>query len=299
VPSTLDVKFYSGDTAPFLLPSASRFSYYTNIVPSGGSGYTYDIALLYDSAYLGTVSSSANARTAQYNVVWEHLASSAVNTVSGTLNSNTTSALTFFGNFTGTDILNNPLPVKLTSFNAARANKDVLVYWTTASEVNADRFVVEASVDGKIYKTIGTVVAKGNSSTTVSYQLKHFNAQAHMSNSDVIYYRLTSVDKNGTSERSKTVSVAFDKQGNTIDGTVAYPNPFSSAITLSIPSDVNTAASIEIMDIRGRVISQSTEQLTEGLNTINIINLQDFEAGIYFVKTSANGVQKVIKMIKD
>lgn len=299
VPSSLDVKFYSGDTAPALLPSASRFSYYTSIIPSGGSGYIYDIALLYDSIYLGTVSGSPNARTAQYNLVWEHLASSLVNPVSGLLSSNTASTLTYFGNFTGTDITNNPLPVTLTSFDAKRSGKNVWVYWTTASELNSDKFIVEASADSKNFRQIGTIAAAGNSSVSLNYQLRHLNAQADMNNVNVIYYRLVSVDKNGTSVRSKVVSVAFDKDGNTIDGTAAYPNPFNSAIILSIPSDAKAALTIEIMDINGRMVSQSTEQLTEGMNTINIVNLQDLEAGIYFVKASANGAQKVIKLVKN
>lgn len=192
-----------------------------------------------------------------------------------------------------------PLPVQLTSFNAKRTGKDVLVYWTTASEINVDRFVVEASANGQNFKVAGTVKATGNSSAVLSYQLKHFNAQAEMNNAAVIYYRLTIVDKDGSRAQSAVATVTFDKQSNAVDGTVAYPNPFSSSVTLSIPSTVNTTLAIEIMDIRGRVVGHSTQQLTEGLNTITINDLQYLETGIYFVKASANGEQKVIKMIKE
>jgi hypothetical protein len=192
-----------------------------------------------------------------------------------------------------------PLPVTLTSFTAKRSNaKDVGVYWTTASENNSDRFIVEASADGKNFKYIGTVKAKGQSVSVTQYQLTHMNAQSSMNNATIIYYRLKAVDKDGSSITSEMVKVAFDKTTNALEGASAYPNPFNGNITLSIPSNTKGQLNIEIMDISGRMVRNIDETIAEGLNNIVLSNLEDLDNGIYFVKVSMNGEQQVIKMIK-
>jgi hypothetical protein len=298
VPSHLDVKFYSGEAAPAVLPGASHFNAYTAIVPSGGSGYSFDIGLLYDSAYLGSVSGAGNTRIAQHTTGWNYIASSAANTVSGMMSSGTSSTLVDFGNFTGTDAASNPLPVKLTAFNAKQLGKDVAVYWTTAAEINSDRFIVEASENGQSFREIGSATAAGNASSASHYKLVHNNARADMNNASTIYYRLVSLDKDGSSSISEVVAVQFGKEQSALEGTVAYPNPFSGDITISVAFDKAADLSVEIMDIRGSVIATSSEKLNSGLNKLTINNLDNFDRGIYFIRMSANGEHKVIKMIK-
>lgn len=64
------------------------------------------------------------------------------------------------------------LPVTFTKLSAKLSGSGVNVSWTTASETNNDYFDVEASTDGKTFKTIKTVTSKnGNSSATQVYQV--------------------------------------------------------------------------------------------------------------------------------
>lgn len=65
----------------------------------------------------------------------------------------------------------NTLPVSFASLSAKLSGSNVLVDWSTASEQNNDHFEIEASTDGKTFKTLKTVASKnGNSTTVQTYQ---------------------------------------------------------------------------------------------------------------------------------
>lgn len=64
------------------------------------------------------------------------------------------------------------LPVMFGVLSAAIRNAQLLVNWSTESEVNNDHFDIEISADGKQFKTITTVKSKalnGNSVTSINY----------------------------------------------------------------------------------------------------------------------------------
>ncbi|MFM7022507.1 MAG: hypothetical protein ACKOXB_05975 [Flavobacteriales bacterium] len=71
------------------------------------------------------------------------------------------------------------------SFAAKQENKVVKTEWQTASEINADYFVVERSIDGLLYDFLGDVPASGNSST-----LKNYEFMDSLAYPGVNYYRL-------------------------------------------------------------------------------------------------------------
>ncbi|HAE29946.1 MAG TPA: hypothetical protein DCF89_02435, partial [Flavobacteriales bacterium] len=52
---------------------------------------------------------------------------------------------------------NIPLPVELTSFSAEPDGEDVLLTWSTASELNNDFFSIERSADGVSFSEIATI----------------------------------------------------------------------------------------------------------------------------------------------
>lgn len=191
-----------------------------------------------------------------------------------------------------------PVPVKLLAFSAGRNNEDVVLTWATASERNAAYFVPEASADGRHFVRLGEVRAKGNTSSGSSYTFRHEHALRHMNAGPVIYYRLTSVDLDGTRETSNIVMVNFDKEPAMLDGAVAYPNPFSDRVSLAIPAVEDQQASWSIIDLQGRNIRQGTFTLSQGSNTVSIDELGTLEQGVYFVRIGTSRETKVIRMIK-
>lgn len=190
-----------------------------------------------------------------------------------------------------------PLPVTLTQFAAKAVNSDVNVIWTTASEKNAAYFIVEASVDGKTFTQAGKVNAAGNSTTARNYVFTHRNAQREL-NAPVAYYRLVSVDRDGSAERSRIAEVRFNEVNHAGAGISAYPNPFNSTITLNIPALTDSEAVMELTDMQGKHIQSVQQHLVEGQNTFAVNTPDYLEKGIYFLRiTTATGTQ-VIKLLK-
>ena len=140
-----------------------------------------------------------------------------------------------------------PLPIGLVSFAGSLVNNTGLLKWLTASEVNAQEFVIEKGQNGRDFLAIGRVPAK-NTFSPNSYQFEDFKLLDGLN-----YYRLRMVDKDGSFKYSKVVVIRVDK--NFIVGLSIFPNPVLSTVTVSHPK-ARAGAFIQIMSVDGRVIRQ-------------------------------------------
>jgi hypothetical protein len=72
-------------------------------------------------------------------------------------------------------LVTNPLSVTFSTITAEMINGDLEVSWTTVNEKNNSHFEIEASIDGTVFKKIGTVnskLADGNSNSIIHYDFK-------------------------------------------------------------------------------------------------------------------------------
>lgn len=298
VPTALDIKYYTGTNAPSLLASRTQYNSYYSVIPTGGAGYTYSIALSYDSAVTGNVGSTAETRMAYYrtaNANWSFVNSSSANVTSGMLSSGSSLPATSLpANFTGTNI-SNPLPVSLVKFMAKAIDGDVQIAWTTATEINNKGFEVQRSVDGELFEYVGFVRGAGNSSKMLSYSLIDRAAFATVA-SNTVYYRLKQVDMDGNSGYSDIVSVSEADQANL--NISVYPNPASDMFTVSGTAQTAGQMSVIILNIQGKVVATCTKAVTEGVNVLSIDGSTLSGTGVYFVKVIINGEIKVMKLVK-
>jgi hypothetical protein len=92
------------------------------------------------------------------------------------------------------------LPVTWAGFDASVQRDYTELIWHTASEQNTSHFEVEASEDGKTFKTISeNIAAAGNSASLLSYSFRDMDL------APIKYYRLKQVDIEGTFEYSKII----------------------------------------------------------------------------------------------
>ena len=168
------------------------------------------------------------------------------------------------------------LSIRLTTFNAIYDNKIVKINWQTASEINAASFDVERSKDGISFATIGTVEAAGNNSIIDKYQF--MDEEAVNLWDDILYYRLQSVDKDGSSTYSKTIPVSFNYNSLI----TLYPNPVNNIVNVKANNDKSEAAIIQITDVQGRVVKKLNVQLYHGSNSFNI-NVAALAKGNYVI----------------
>ena len=172
------------------------------------------------------------------------------------------------------------LPVVLTDFSAMVKEKNtVLVQWKTASEINADYFVVEKSNNTQVFKEGSRIVAKGTGTLGLPYYFTDFYPE-----NGVSFYRLKMVDKDGQFAYSKVVSVTLKKE---LFNSIAISSAFASdnQIQLKISSLNQQQGIIIIIDANGKKIYSSNLSLNKGLNNINK-NVY-LPRGVYYVNLNS------------
>jgi hypothetical protein len=127
------------------------------------------------------------------------------------------------------------LPLKLISFTAQLDNNNQAnLKWTTVSEVNVSHFVIEKSTDGINFSDAGTVMATANAGDKTNYA---FSDNLLNIQSGIVYYRLRSVDIDGKSQYSEIRIIRIGKLSEKAITIVAYPNPVTNELRVTIPSD--------------------------------------------------------------
>lgn len=178
-----------------------------------------------------------------------------------------------------------PLPVELLDFSAVPA-KDQMVSlnWTTATELNNDRFIVERSQNGTEFLPIASV--KGVGTTMQAQQYTHQDTQPFEGKN---YYRLRQVDMDGTENYSLIVEISvtsgtqftaqWDQQNQTIQGWI---------------SGASTARGIQLIDIQGKeILSEELEQDSDRFS----ISLPGITPGLYFLQLSSGSSRLVQRIL--
>jgi hypothetical protein len=195
-----------------------------------------------------------------------------------------------------------PVPVKLMGLLARKVNKDVFVTWQTSNEINSSRFEVQrhagALAEAEAWEVIGNVKAKGNSASISNYQFIDdlYARPAAGLKQATMHYRLKMIDKDGKYDYSKVVTLNPEKVTDDVNTTI-YPNPFSGRVYVSILSDREETATLQVTDISGKVIINDRKQLICGNNCFEIESIGNFGKGIYFLSVMTAGKREVVKII--
>lgn len=97
------------------------------------------------------------------------------------------------------------LPVELLNMIAEKDKTDALISWSTASERNNNHFILSHSTDGFNFTEISTIEGAGTTTQTNHYSDIHFSPKQ-----GVNYYRLQSVDFDGTTYLKGIRALDFD-----------------------------------------------------------------------------------------
>jgi hypothetical protein len=173
-----------------------------------------------------------------------------------------------------------PLPVVLTAFQGKATPAGVALTWQTASELNADYFVVErADNPAEGYQLLGRVASAGTSSQARRYQFSDVAPLA------LGYYRLRQVDRDGASTFSPVVAVATQSSGA---GLAAYPIPATATLTVSAAA----GAQLEVVDQLGRAVQRGPATAA----ALQQLDVRHLPAGSYFVRDITTGQR--VKFVK-
>jgi hypothetical protein len=145
------------------------------------------------------------------------------------------------------------LPVRWMTFTARRINDEqVKLEWQTKAEYNNSVFTVERSLDGKIFNSVSSIDAKGNSQTPGSYNFTDLP-----NHSGILYYRIKQTDITGENSYSKVVTVRIEEL--MLELINCYYNQTDQTVTVSVKQKEKQAVSINLFNMLGVKILQKQE----------------------------------------
>jgi len=182
---------------------------------------------------------------------------------------------------------NSPLPVELTSFEVKLSKGSVLLTWSTASEKNNEKFVVERSANGEVFEALTEVAGHGTSASAHAYSATD---QAPLAGTS--YYRLRQIDFDGTTAYSPvaTIQNAATAQANKLG---VYPNPTADHITLDLPKNIGETYEVQITSVSGKLVRRMTLH-----GNAPQLDLHGLPAGTYLLQVRGANTQLVQRLIK-
>jgi len=166
------------------------------------------------------------------------------------------------------------LPVELLSFTGQYRPDYVYLSWATAAEINTEYFQIERRHESDDeFVSIGRQLTKGSDS---KYNMNDYD----VAKDGLYYYRLRSIDTDGSEQLSEVISVEINR--NREDGVSIYPNPAVSDVNIELSLSSPKQVKIDIYDTQGKLMRGNafSGRLDAGvMNTV--IDVKDIPAGVY------------------
>jgi hypothetical protein len=182
------------------------------------------------------------------------------------------------------------LPVEMLSFTGQDFEDYNQLFWSTASEINNEYFVIERSANGENFAEVGRVQGAGNSTQTLHYTLKDYNF------SPTTYYRLKQVDFDGTATYHNVVVVQRKDFYGKLSLTV-FPNPTNGELTIRAQTLNEGEYEIRVVNTLGMLVHQERTYLAEGVNDYTV-DFGHLAKGIYSIEVNSTNERKVIRFVK-
>jgi hypothetical protein len=176
------------------------------------------------------------------------------------------------------------VPVELSSFTAQLADRDVILNWTTATELNNQGFEIEYSIDNQNFNKIGFVPGFGTTTEMKSYSFRISDVAAGIN-----YYRLKQLDFDGTSTIYNSVEVTGPVPNSFILNQ-NHPNPFNPSTTISFSLPVESDVTIKLFNLLGQEVKQITSSNFQAGNHNIEFNAASLSSGTYIYTLEAKGL---------
>lgn len=194
-----------------------------------------------------------------------------------------------------TDENSTPLPVELEAFTAEQKGVNVLLKWSTVTEVNSFGFEIERKFENgedNDWLKIGFVNSSGNSSSRKEYSF----VDNKLNKNGRYLYRLKEIDTNGEIKILKEISVDVSLK-NKFELAQNFPNPFNPSTVISWFLPEQTVTTIKIYNIIGaEVATLVNESLPAGMHDAKF-DAAHLPSGTYIYSIQAGSHKEVKKML--
>jgi hypothetical protein len=167
------------------------------------------------------------------------------------------------------------LPVTLTRFTATAQRSANHLYWSTATELNNDRFEVQRSADARRWETLDWVSGMGTTQEPHDYRYVDKDPLPGLS-----YYRLKQIDYDGQYEYSPVASVRRGQAGLF----EIFPNPAREQLQVRFVDTPPANARLHLRNVHGQAVQEWPVDMRDGLS------LEGVRPGVYILQLeSARG----------
>jgi len=168
----------------------------------------------------------------------------------------------------------NPLNAGLVRFTGAADGCEASLTWIMADEVDVLRYTVEQSTNGRDFRAVATVDARGDAEMRT---YEHHAVQPQ----PLAYYRLRFIERDGGATFSNTVAVRTACPNG---GLAFFPNPTRNTVTIT-----GTAAgeAVTVYNAVGQAVMQTAA--TEGRTQLNLGHLA---TGQYRIRVVSGGIER-------
>jgi hypothetical protein len=171
-----------------------------------------------------------------------------------------------------------PLSAALLSFETILLDKSVNIYWTTTVDINTESYTVQKSMNGILWKELGSISSIKSEKEIHAYNLIDPNPYSGRT-----YYRLLQKDTDGQLKYSNVKSVLTREEIKV----KIYPNPVADNLHIAFLDE--DTHQIEILDILGKIRYSAMSEPE------HIINLNTWPRGLYILKIDGKTDRKIIK----
>jgi hypothetical protein len=175
----------------------------------------------------------------------------------------------------------NVTPVELTSFTATANDKEVILSWSTATELNNQGFEVQRKFGSNEFVTIGSV--KGHGTTTSP---NNYTYTDKLTDAGKYFYRLKQTDFGGKYEYSQTLEINWSPF-TTYMLDQNFPNPLNPTTTIGFGIPEKGNVRLSVLNILGEEIKiLLNEEKEAGYHAIDF-NASDLPSSVYFYRIQA------------
>jgi len=191
------------------------------------------------------------------------------------------------------DFFNVIVPVELTSFSAKLVDDNVILNWSTASELNNLGFEIERSDGNKEFLRLGFVEGHG----TTTEKQEYLFTDNTLLNEGNYSYRLKQIDLDGTVTYSEVIEIEFNNLPTSFTLYQNYPNPFNNSTIIKYEVPEEKIVTIRIYNAIGEDVVTLVNEVKKAGRYSVTFNADNLPSAIYFYRIATDNFVETKKMI--
>lgn len=185
----------------------------------------------------------------------------------------------------------NIIPVELSSFSASVVDGNVVLNWSTATELNNKNFEVQRKTENSDWQTLGYVEGHGTTTQPHNYSF----VDKSVNSNTKYFYRLRQNDFDGKFSFSNVIEIDISAPSD-YSLEQNYPNPFNPSTNISFTLPKASFVKLIIYNQLGEVVDQLVNQQLEAGKYIYNWNAKSHSSGVYLYELQADGYKQSKKM---